>query len=716
MATISLDQRSTAVLSHIVNAGSYVPVKELIEKFKISRRTIYYDIEKINSWLKENNLAPIKHLRGAGFSVEETTAAQIPEKIKVFKTWNYEYSAKERKAWLALYLLGSDTPLFLEHLMERIRVSRNTTIEDLKVLKEEIARFHLSLEFERKSGYNILGNEDDKRKAIVFYLSSVLPNEGWQTLISKIPMILNSSSANIEDEHDLFNSEELKAVQKIVAESEEDLNVKFTDDFFYSLTLRLMFFGKRLMQGKKVTIDEVEKEVLSETKEYQAALKIAEKLARLFEVEFPQDEIFYITKHLLSSKVQSSKGIEKGNVTTETQELSEVVSKMVTDFQKYACVFLSDRHLLEKNLLLHVKPSFYRIKYGLEVENQVAELMKEKYADIFQITKKVIHHLEKAVGKPVNEDEIALIAMHFGGWMRRTGLTPANRKKVLIVCANGLGTSKLLEHQLEGLFSTIDIVGSVSFREYVNATFDVDFIISTTPLPKNEKPVFIVSPILTEAEKESLLKKVNALLETETKPRLSSVDVLMDIIKKHTSIHNEERLEKELRQHFSKSKTKRLGQEKPSLKDLLTKDFIQVKKEVKDWKEAIRVGAEPLLSHNYITEDYIDAMIRIITKLGPYIVVAPKVAIPHAKPEDGVKKLGMSLLCLENNVSFSKSERHEVQIIVVLAATDGETHLKALSELTTLLSNPKTLKAIINQPSVEEIFELIETQSSRIEI
>ncbi|MFT4413763.1 BglG family transcription antiterminator [Fredinandcohnia humi] len=709
---MSLDQRSTAILSHLVNAESYVSVKEIMEKFKISRRTVYYDIEKINGWLEENKLQPVDKVRGLGFGLDQETAKRIPEKIELFKTWQYDYSAKERKGWLALYLLGRDSPLFLEDLAKKVRVSRNTTIEDLKLLKEEIERFHVKLQFERKSGYRVIGEEDDKRKAIVYYLSNVLPNEGWQTLLSKIPTMLNLADSNIEDRLNLFELEELKAVQTIVAESEKDLNIHYTDDFFYSLTFRLIFFGKRLTQGKEIRIDEVEKEVLTETKEYKAACKIAQKLSYVFHVNFPHDEILYITKHLLSSRVQSSQGVFQENENTETHVLVEVVSKMVTDFQKYACVFLKERDLLEKNLLLHVKPSYYRIKYELEVENRVAELMKEKYPDVFLLTKKVIHHLEQAIGKKVNENEIALLAMHFGGWMRRTGVTPANRKQALIVCASGVGTSKLLEHQLEGLFSTVDIVGSVSLREFETNEYQVDFVVSTTPVSRKDVPVFVVSPILTEAEKESLLLNVNALVGTDVKDKSISVEGLLEIIKKHATITDKEGLEKEVRKYFSKPNSKVVVSTKPSLHQLLTKEYIQIKKDVKDWKEAIRVGAMPLLEKGNITEEYVQSMINTILQLGPYIVVAPKVAIPHAKPENGVKKLGMSLLCLEEGVKFSQSKRHEVNLLIVLAAIDGETHLKALSQLTTMFSEPTNVNKLVHAQSIETILQTIEAYST----
>jgi mannitol operon transcriptional antiterminator len=703
---MSLDQRSTAILSHLAKAKTFVSVGELTEKFHISRRTLYYDIEKINDWLKEHHLSIVKHVRSAGFILEEDAIIHVPEKLSTTKIWYYEYSVKERKGWLAIYLMTWDYPLFLEDLMKKVGVSRNTTIEDIKGLKNELVRFGLSLEFHRKSGYNIIGNEEDKRKAIVYYLQHVLPEQNWQSFIAKIPMILNADA----DHFDLFNFEKLKAIQHMISESEQELNVQFTNEFLVSLSVRLLLFCRRVSQGKKISIDPVEIEVLQRTKQYEAAQTIGRKLSVLFEMAIPEDEVFYITKHLLSSRVQFSEELYENTSHNDSQILAEIVTEMVTDFQKYACVFFENRKEIEKNLLLHVKPAYYRIKYGLEFESDMTEPIKEQYQDIFLLTKKVISHLENVVGKIVNDHETALIAMHFGGWMRKAGANPAARKNALLVCTNGVGTSRLLLHQLEGLFSTVDLVGSVSLREYEQNQYDVDFIISTVPLEERDKPVYVVSPILTELEKESLLKKVNGQIEARPVQN-SSIEALMEIIQKHTQILDKESLVQDIKKYLYKPKkvVKELG--KPSLKDLLQSEFIQVEKEVKDWKEAIKIASEPLRKKGLITESYIQSMIDNVVKMGPYIVIAPKVAIPHARPEDGVNKLGISLLKLENPVSFSDKDIHNTQLVIVLAAIDGDAHLKALTQLTNLLTDDENRGKIMSADTPTDIFKIIKENS-----
>jgi mannitol operon transcriptional antiterminator len=706
---MSLDKRSTSILTQLINADSYVPVKELTDKYNKSRRTIYYDIEKINGWLEENHIPPVQQIRGEGFYLEDYAKRLIPDKISTLKAWHYEYSVKERKAWLAIYLMTREQPFFLEDLMEKIRVSRNTTIEDLKALKDELTRFDLLLEFDRKLGYVIRGKENDKRKAIVFYLSQILPDQGWQSLIGKVQMMLaNPENDEVENKIQIFKTDYLHAIYSVISECEKELNIRFTDDILHSLTFRLLLFGRRLSQGKNVEIDPVEKEVLQATKEFQAAIKISHELSRILKIDVPEDEVFYITTHLLSARVNFSEKLFQ----EESDDLKEVISKMVTDFQKYACVVLPERDVVEKNLLMHIKPAFYRVKYGLEVENLMADSIKEKYYDIFNLTKMVIHHLENAVGKPINDDEIAFIAMHFGGWLKREGLKPIIRKKALLVCTTGIGTSRMLEHQLEGLFSTVDIIGSVSLREYEEQEFDADFVISTTPIQHKKHPVFIVHPILSEAEKEGLLKKVNGLLETDTR-NPSSIEGLIDIIKKHAEINNLQNLEQDIKQYLYQPKQGFKAKNKPDLHELLKEEYIQLAEAVTDWKEAIRLAAQPLLQSEAITEEYITAMIDNVIKTGPYIVVAPKVAIPHAKPEDGVKKLGMSLLRLNQGISFSESKKHQVQLVIVLAAIDRDKHLKSLSQLTTMFSNQQNIERVISAQHINQITELISEYSAK---
>jgi len=201
----------------------------------------------------------------------------------------------------------------------------------------------------------------------------------------------------------------------------------------------------------------------------------------------------------------------------------------------------------------------------------------------------------------------------------------------------------------------------------------------------------------------TLLKQINQVGEAKN----LSVETLLEIIQKRATITNKKAL---MREYIKQSKRKELFS-KLMLKDLLTKQHIQFVDSVADWKEAIEIAAQPLLNNGCITTEYIHAMINNVVEMGPYIVIAPGVALPHARPEHGVKQIGMSFLKINNGCFFSEKEEHCVYLLIVLAAIDNETHLKALSQLAKLLSNKKNMNLLLSSDSVDDVFALIQQYS-----
>lgn len=141
------------------------------------------------------------------------------------------------------------------------------------------------------------------------------------------------------------------------------------------------------------------------------------------------------------------------------------------------------------------------------------------------------------------------------------------------------------------------------------------------------------------------------------------------------------------------------------LTELLNTDTIQIVDKVETWQEAIHLASAPLLQQKKIENRYIQAMIHSIKKHGPYVVLTPKVAIPHARPSDGVNALSMSLLSLQKPVLFGPDM--PVFLIFVLAATDSESHLQALVDLTQVLHVPAQIDSIIACQHPDDILQKI---------
>jgi PTS system ascorbate-specific IIA component len=146
------------------------------------------------------------------------------------------------------------------------------------------------------------------------------------------------------------------------------------------------------------------------------------------------------------------------------------------------------------------------------------------------------------------------------------------------------------------------------------------------------------------------------------------------------------------------------------IQKLFTDQTVAVDIEVKNWEEAVRYGGKMLVDAGNTDRKYIDAMVKNIQKMGQYIVIAPGLAMPHARPEYGVKKIGMSLVRLKNPVPFGNEEYDPVDILIFICAIDQTTHITALAELMVLIEDEKFLAAMRNGMKKGEIVSYIQNK------
>lgn len=143
------------------------------------------------------------------------------------------------------------------------------------------------------------------------------------------------------------------------------------------------------------------------------------------------------------------------------------------------------------------------------------------------------------------------------------------------------------------------------------------------------------------------------------------------------------------------------------MSELIQASHIQLQERVTDWEAAIRLAAQPLLEAGYFEQTYIDAMINSVHEMGPYIVIAPEIAIAHARPSEDVHQVGLSLLKLDEHINFSETGRYAT-LIFVLSAVDEAAHLEILRNLAMRLSDTKVVEALMAANSKEEIKTLLE--------
>jgi len=100
-----------------------------------------------------------------------------------------------------------------------------------------------------------------------------------------------------------------------------------------------------------------------------------------------------------------------------------------------------------------------------------------------------------------------------------------------------------------------------------------------------------------------------------------------------------------------------------------------------DWRAAVRAACRPLVDAGAFEQRYADRCVTIIEEHGPYVVLAPGIALAHARPEDGVRRLGLAAAVLREPVSFGHPENDPVDLVLAFGSPDPQSHVGLLSAL-----------------------------------
>lgn len=140
---------------------------------------------------------------------------------------------------------------------------------------------------------------------------------------------------------------------------------------------------------------------------------------------------------------------------------------------------------------------------------------------------------------------------------------------------------------------------------------------------------------------------------------------------------------------------------------IISKENIRTKVSANNWEEAIRSAGALLLENESVSVTYIDEMVQAIHDLGPYIVIAPNVALAHARPGESVLKNDISLITLENPINFGSAHNDPVKLVFAFCAKESNSHLNQLTSLASILDNKELLDSIYNSGNAEEIYHLL---------
>lgn len=648
----------------------------LAKQLGISRRSAYYDLCKINVWLEQAGAEKLEIERGRGLLLPTESRACIEALLDApGAEERYIYSPTERMKLIFLYTMNAAEPVFLEDLIDCCEVSRNTVFHDLKDVSESLKSYDLAFAFHNRRGYEIIGSPVRARALFILYFKEMMTL--YRGGILKF-----------------FDREEIEREQKKLHEIECELGVEYVDGALLAIAVLLPTIRRHPESFDFPGLDRAE---MLRTHEFQAV--------RSHFPQLPEDEMLYLTLHLLGSRINA---MPPGLLENE-QEIADLVRTLVSEFEKVACISFDKRQPLEQALAVHLKTSLYRYRFGIQIGNLLCDDIKKQYPELFGITKIAARRLERIIELPIPDEEIAYLALHFGAFLKVS--EPQNdRLRILIVCVNGVSTGNMLKREVQKLLPYAEIVRVVAAVNLMNAQNICDLIISTVKV-NSVLPVITVHPVLTEFDRHTILSHRIVAPKSLTIKR----DKLFQVVKKYVSPENYEALLADLtaclqgRDSFVETDIK----SDSGLLSVLDESRITVFDAADSWQNSIRMAGKSLLAHGSITRQYLDTIISQIDYYGPYMFLTENVILAHAKPEDGVNCLDLAITVFREPVKFTET-RH-ARLVILLAAEDQEKHLKILQDILVLASNPASVERLAGCTTPAELLACIGSLLARAE-
>lgn len=676
-----LKKTSLSILRVIIESKE-TNIEKLMALFEMNRKQFWYELSVINEELKTNSINPIDHDNTN--LITQTNQLLQMQRIITEQTIDLYHYQEERIYFLYLYLACRQMFLSNFHLQEFLELSRNAVMLDLKRLREWIKPYNLTVEYNRIDGYLLNGDERDVRKVMEICISKLKKHFALDNVLVLFEREWEEQ-INIEEvNHFIIN-----------LSRENHLNMVYDrmEEFIY-----LIVFIKNRKFKNKLQFSKTEEILLRN----QLLYPLSKKLVRNVLLSNDESEVYFWESRLL--------GIIQGEPHYSSQKyFNKLTEQVLINAQAIVGLDCAELNELKETLYQHIVPAYFRIIFDVYYENPLLDKIKKEYTELFEITRRVLQPLEHEVQRDISDSEIAYFTIHFGGYLARKSATKP--LKAVVVCPNGISSSLIMASTIRDTFPELEVIRAHSIENLKNSVLDdVAIIFSTTYIP-TDKAIYVTSPILNPVEREILREQVSEDFPGLPKPQPITTNELMKIIEKHTVIQDRQALLHELHHYLYREKT--LDEKgMKNLPEIFDESMIAVTDEVNDWKEAITEAAQPLLEKKYIEEDYITAMIETVENIGPYIVLAPKVAVPHARPERGVKELGISLLKINEPVDFNVDGEEDperfVQLVFVLAAVDGEAHLKALMQLSKILENENHIEELIQLNDPKRLYDKIQ--------
>ncbi|GAB7302517.1 PTS sugar transporter subunit IIA [Clavibacter michiganensis] len=144
----------------------------------------------------------------------------------------------------------------------------------------------------------------------------------------------------------------------------------------------------------------------------------------------------------------------------------------------------------------------------------------------------------------------------------------------------------------------------------------------------------------------------------------------------------------------------------------LPDDAVTLRADAADWRAAVRLVGDALVRSGAATAEYGEAMIRVVEEFGAYVVIAPGLALAHARPGPETLADGLAVVTLTEPVAFGHAHNDPVDVIVGLAVTTVDRHVSSVADMANIFNDATAIPRLRAATTVDEVRRIMAGEES----
>lgn len=681
-------KRSTEILQRLLRKHTVrLRISRLLQEYNITDKTLWSDVNEIKEFIHSTGLpGGIYSDRDYLWLSEQLPREELEHAIYAMDMYVYKASLEERKIYIILSLVYHEGYYSMQKLADELYVTRNTIINDCRVIDNYLAGLQIDFVAKSKKGILIQADEEQVQQLLI---------DIFRRLLHKGNQQQDYFAYFIEKKIGFCYS--IKDVLRYMNEYVQQHKMLFVGEMMFEMSVCIFVLLNRLSQIQGDLPSEEHQQVRPFDLLGNMIAFIGEKLQCSW---LGYDNVLTIEKHIFQQ-----------NIHPQVQSITDfdlygIVCRFLVEVDSELKENIHSDNLLIESLISHIKElnNWGNKDYDWHID--------EEEAGEFRLVKSIAENkfslLEKYLRGSMTEKMKDSIVIHICAALLRRH-KDCRSMRVIVTCPGSMATSKYVEAQLKRYFD-FQIVGNMTTAKLAAqpGPLHADYIISTVPIPKAPLPVLVVSPLLTIEDIHKLqatafqMKPVDALLQNQDFPMLRRLQQIYSVGHKDRIGFWERELSKLLVQEQFMLESADISF---MLLKMLKPKYIQICDGQLDWRSAMQQAAGDLVRDGYFDDAYVQEAIGNVEKYGSYIIVNEGIALAHARKESGVYEDGIALLVSKDGIVFD--EGMVVHLLFFFGQKGDTDYINLFKEIIALGKKQEDIRYLCDQEDASGVYNNI---------